>query len=62
MRVTGNGRLVELEEAEVRAFEEDDAWIRIAEPDPTRGVYAVYAWCLKGEPVFPSLPREREQR
>lgn len=54
MRITGNGKLVELEEAEVRAFEEDESWLRIAEPNPSRGGYAVYAWCLKGEPVFPA--------
>lgn len=55
MRVTGNGKLVELEEAEIEAFEEDESWLRIAEPDPVRGVYAVYAWCMKGDPVFPDV-------
>ena len=55
MKVTGNGRLVELEEAEVKAFEEDESWLRIAEPNPSTGHYAVYAWCLKGDPVFPAV-------
>jgi len=53
MKVTGNGKLVELAEDEVKAFEDDECWLRIAEPNPSRGVYAVYAWCMKGDPKFP---------
>ena len=53
MRITGNGKLVELEETETRPFEEHDCWLRIAEPHPSKGTHAVYAWCLVGEPVFP---------
>ncbi len=54
MKVTGNGKLVEIDEALAQAFEEDESWLRIAEPNPSKGTYAVYAWCLSGAPVFPS--------
>jgi hypothetical protein len=57
MRVTGNGKLVELEETEVDAFEADECWLRFAEPNPSNGGYAVYAWCMKGDPVFPGQNR-----
>jgi hypothetical protein len=53
MRVTGNGKLVEIDEAVAQAFEEDERWLRFAEPNPSKGTYAVYAWCLSGEPVLP---------
>lgn len=57
MKVTGNGKLVELEETEVEAFEADERWLRFAEPHPARGLYAVYAWCMKGDPEFPGQER-----
>ena len=59
MRLTGNGKLVEIDEAAAQAFEEDECWLRFAEPNPSKGTYAVYAWCLSGDPVLPSGYRPR---
>ena len=61
MRITGNGKLVELEEKETRPFEENEGRLRFAEPHPTRGTLAVYAWCFVGEPVFPD-PHEKAEK
>ena len=58
MKITGNGKLVELEETETQPFEEHDSWVRFAEPQPSKGTAAVYAWCLVGEPEFP-IPCEQ---
>jgi hypothetical protein len=60
MRITGNGRLVEVEETETKPYEEDECWIRIHEPQPSKGIPAVYAWCWKGEPVYPQPESQRE--
>jgi hypothetical protein len=53
MRVTGNGKLVEIDDAVAQAFEEDECWLRFSEPNPSKGTYAVYAWCMSGDPVLP---------
>jgi hypothetical protein len=60
MRVTGNGRLVELAEEEAPAFEASESWLRIAEPNQSKGTLAVYAWCIKGDPVYPTCEQPQQ--